>query len=237
MRRRLPLAPPKMSRTCDQAWADLSGDDTVRRHCEQCGQTVINLSALSAREVRRVLKPGKGPGPCVAFVVEPDGRMRTRPEASMFRNGARVLSGVAAVLTLEACEAPMAPMLEPAGAAPAAGASVGLGPNGLSPFSAAVDGANASSIVRVSIDSEPAGANVTIDGKVWTTPASFVWRGNDAALGRKVRLVFEHPNYETKTVRRVIRGRALRVRVSLAPRVPRPETHVVGIREYPSEPY
>jgi hypothetical protein len=53
----------------------MDGTDRVR-HCEQCGKSVYNLSAMSRREAELLISQG-GPLPCVRFYRRRDGSILT----------------------------------------------------------------------------------------------------------------------------------------------------------------
>jgi hypothetical protein len=91
-RRQLPVV-----QACDEDWEAMSGDER-RRTCAECDQEVVDLSAMTEREARRVLAK---PGPlCVRYRFASDGRIRFRPSPDRWPTVRRfaMAAGVASVL-------------------------------------------------------------------------------------------------------------------------------------------
>lgn len=83
--------------------------------------------------------------------------------------------------------------------------------------------------VQVRLTSNPSGATVTADGKVYgQTPADIEWWGEAAAEGREITFVFEKDGYEAVTVVRNIHGGQLDVEATL------PARRVIRRRSAPS---
>jgi hypothetical protein len=70
------VAPP-IKKPCLERWNDMRGDNRARL-CEQCQLHVQNLSAMSRREIARVLSPGRGEHVCITYVRRADGNLATR---------------------------------------------------------------------------------------------------------------------------------------------------------------
>lgn len=86
---------------CTVSWDTMRGDDRVR-HCDQCRQSVYNLSELSRTEAEALLREKEGRA-CVQFYRRPDGSIVTRRCAVIrwwqtFWNG--VTYGLLAALSL-----------------------------------------------------------------------------------------------------------------------------------------
>ena len=60
---------------CTVPWQTVSGGDRVR-HCDQCRESVYNLSAMTAVEAAAVLRANPD-GPCVRFYRRADGTVMT----------------------------------------------------------------------------------------------------------------------------------------------------------------
>jgi len=82
----------RIERPCDESWGSMDGSDHAR-HCERCGQTVHDVSALTASEVLALMH-----GPeraCVRLRRRANGSVRTA--ASPRRRRLRVLGAAAGV--------------------------------------------------------------------------------------------------------------------------------------------
>jgi len=69
---RLTVATP-----CPADWNAMSGDDRVR-FCGDCGRNVYNISALTRRQVYRLVEAHEGKPPCIRMFRRPDGTIVTR---------------------------------------------------------------------------------------------------------------------------------------------------------------
>ncbi len=58
----------KLSFECDLRWQDLEGASNMLRHCNRCDHTVYNLSGMTRRDAKKVLKLHEGKKVCVHFV-------------------------------------------------------------------------------------------------------------------------------------------------------------------------
>jgi hypothetical protein len=71
------ITAPPIKKPCLERWDDMRGNNRTRL-CEHCQLHVQNLSAMSHREIARVLSPSHAERVCVTYVRRPDGRLVTR---------------------------------------------------------------------------------------------------------------------------------------------------------------
>ncbi|MDB4974785.1 MAG: Serine/threonine protein kinase PrkC, regulator of stationary phase [Myxococcaceae bacterium] len=106
-----------------------------------------------------------------------------------------------------------------AGSSPVAALGSTPGTPGTTPAAAGDTQARAQRHVLVRLTSNPSGATVTADGKVYgTTPADIEWWGDLAAADRQITFVFEKAGHEPITAVRSIHGDELNVEATL-PRI------------------
>ena len=75
---------------CCEAWDEMDGDER-RRHCQRCGSDVVNLSALTRSEARRVVL--EEASPCVRFRRDSSGDVVFRDvQLGRQRRGAKELT-------------------------------------------------------------------------------------------------------------------------------------------------
>ncbi|MFW5968988.1 MAG: hypothetical protein ACOCV2_15795 [Persicimonas sp.] len=87
----IPLEEP-----CCESWNEMNGDNR-RRHCEVCATDVINLSALTEAEARKVLS--RDSLPCIRFTYDEAGQVVfMHPQVRRQRRGARRLLAAAALV-------------------------------------------------------------------------------------------------------------------------------------------
>jgi hypothetical protein len=84
---------------CPAEWSKMIGDERMR-HCSECNLNVYNLSAMTEREVERLLAASNGQRLCTRFYRRADGTVLTQDCPWSFRVMARRVSRLAtAVLT------------------------------------------------------------------------------------------------------------------------------------------
>lgn len=71
------ITAPPIKKPCLERWDDMRGNNRTRL-CEHCQLHVQNLSAMSHRDIARVLSPSQAERVCVTYVRHPDGRLITR---------------------------------------------------------------------------------------------------------------------------------------------------------------
>jgi hypothetical protein len=71
----LPIEAP-----CGEDWDGMIGDDR-RRHCQKCDKDVLNVSAMTAQDLRRLL--GRGENLCVRYAFDDSGHVELRKEATL----------------------------------------------------------------------------------------------------------------------------------------------------------
>jgi hypothetical protein len=69
------VARVEIASPCDQAWAEMTGDDRKRR-CSRCDRDVYDLTAHSLEEVDALLRPADDM-PCIQFFRRSDGTVLT----------------------------------------------------------------------------------------------------------------------------------------------------------------
>jgi hypothetical protein len=71
------ITAPPIEKPCLERWDDMRGNNRTRL-CEHCHLHVQNLSAMSRRDMARVLSPGQAEHACVTYVRGADGGLVTR---------------------------------------------------------------------------------------------------------------------------------------------------------------
>src|SRR5882724_1820118 len=88
----------RVASPCPADWSAMAGDDRVR-HCSECNLNVYNLSAMTEREVQRLIAQSQG-RVCGRFYRRADGTILTQDCPRGLRAVARRVSRTAtAVLT------------------------------------------------------------------------------------------------------------------------------------------
>ena len=75
-RRQLPVLNP-----CHESWDAMDGD-AKRRHCESCDQDVIDLSAMSERDAKKIVERARKRSTCVRYRVGADGMVMFAPNGA-----------------------------------------------------------------------------------------------------------------------------------------------------------
>lgn len=93
MRRKSLLDSIEVPVSCSQSWDQMQGTDEVR-FCSHCAKNVHNLSAMTRRNVQKLIAESNGQL-CVRYITRPDGRVQTvdRPLYQIKRT-ARIAAGV-----------------------------------------------------------------------------------------------------------------------------------------------
>jgi hypothetical protein len=94
--------------TCPLQW-DESAIERRQWYCAQCRHNVTNLSAMTRREVKKLLSAPSQKRRCVSFLLDEDGRAIFKKSVSSWVRlrsvGAALYSALIAVLALRPCSA------------------------------------------------------------------------------------------------------------------------------------
>lgn len=71
------ISAPPIKKPCLERWEHMRGNNRTRL-CEHCQLQVQNLTAMSRRDIARVLSPGHAEHVCVTYVRRADGSLVTR---------------------------------------------------------------------------------------------------------------------------------------------------------------
>ena len=66
----------KIASPCKASWEQMAGDERIR-HCAECDLDVYNFSAMTRRDVERLVREREG-RLCARFYLRPDGTMLTQ---------------------------------------------------------------------------------------------------------------------------------------------------------------
>lgn len=93
----------RIASPCGVSWEGMTGDDRAR-HCDRCGSTVYDLSALTAPEAEELIG-GQDGRLCARLYRRPDGRVLTADcpvgaRSARRRRGRRLATGAALGLAL-----------------------------------------------------------------------------------------------------------------------------------------
>lgn len=115
-----------VTKPCEESWEAMRGD-ARSRHCEACGKDVLNLAAMSRREVERVaLRVAAGDAVCGRVTRRMDGELVTLPDAPAPRfawivQRTALGAAIATALPAMAQTAPQSPPQAASQSAPAEG--------------------------------------------------------------------------------------------------------------------
>jgi hypothetical protein len=87
----------RIASPCPTEWSKMAGDNRVR-HCSECNLNVYNLSAMTEREVQRLLTANSGQRLCARFYRRADGTVLTQDCPWSIRAMARKVSRLATAL-------------------------------------------------------------------------------------------------------------------------------------------
>lgn len=73
----LVLSNIRIASPCPTEWSKMVGDERVR-HCSECNLNVYNLSAMTEREVKRLIEANRGQRLCARFYRRADGTVLTQ---------------------------------------------------------------------------------------------------------------------------------------------------------------
>lgn len=92
----LVLSNIRIASPCPAEWSKMIGDERVR-HCSECNLNVYNLSAMTEREVKKLIEDNRGQRLCARFYRRADGTVLTQDCPWGWRAMQRRISRVAGV--------------------------------------------------------------------------------------------------------------------------------------------
>lgn len=92
----LVLSNIRIASPCPTEWSKMVGDERVR-HCAECNLNVYNLSAMTEREVKKLIEANRGQRLCARFYRRADGTVLTHDCPWGWRAVQRRISRVAGV--------------------------------------------------------------------------------------------------------------------------------------------
>lgn len=93
----LALSNIRIASPCPAEWSKMIGDERVR-HCSECNLNVYNLSAMTEREVKKLMEGNRGQRLCARFYRRADGTVLTQDCPWGWRAMQRKVSRVAGVV-------------------------------------------------------------------------------------------------------------------------------------------
>ncbi|HET9364952.1 MAG TPA: carboxypeptidase-like regulatory domain-containing protein [Candidatus Angelobacter sp.] len=92
----LALSNIRIASPCPTEWSKMVGDERIR-HCSECNLNVYNLSAMTEREVKKLIEANRGQRLCARFYRRADGTVLTQDCLWGWRVMQRRISRVAGV--------------------------------------------------------------------------------------------------------------------------------------------
>lgn len=100
-----PLQRARIGAPCPKRWEELDAvpGDPSRRFCGECALHVVDLSALSPRRVRALVRRSRGARVCALLVRDASGRVVTRAPRSWWRRVAATIAAIVPLAILAGC--------------------------------------------------------------------------------------------------------------------------------------